>query len=193
MGWCDILDSLLGIVDISDRKKILNWGSEFFVIPIKKCHPGISDFLTALRTLNKNWVTPKETNDNRWLYQPLFYNTRIKFARDKNKKKQRAFSIPNDTGLPDNIKTRSIKVADFVINDKIINNDIQGKSLIAHLTGVNKDNFITMNNVCKSLKGLFDPGEITYQRKLTKSPLASQRHPNYSKKRKKAASCLGKN
>ena len=65
-------------------------------------------------------------------------------------------------GLPDNIKTRSIKVADFVINDKIINNDIQGKSLIAHLTGVNKDDFITMNNVCKSLKGLFDPGEIFY-------------------------------
>ena len=85
--WCDILDSLCGIGDISDRKKILNWGSEFFVNPIKKCHPGISDFLTALRTLNKNWVTPKETNDNRWLYQPLFYNTRIKFARGKNKKK----------------------------------------------------------------------------------------------------------
>ena len=80
----------------------------------------------------------------------------------KIKKKRRAFSIPNDMGLPDNIKTRSIKVADFVINDKIINNDIQGKSLIAHLTGVNKDDFITMNNVCKSLKGLFDPGKIFY-------------------------------
>merc|ERR1711891_44894 len=49
-----------------------------------------------------------------------------------------------------------------VINDKIINTDIQGKSIIAHLTGVSKDDFITMNNVCKSLKGLFDPGEIFY-------------------------------
>ena len=112
-------------------------------------------------TLNKNWVTPKETNDNRWLYQPLFYNTRIKLARGKNKKR-RAFSIPNDMGLPDNIKTRSIKVADFVINNKIVNNDTQGKSLISHFTGINKDDFITMNNVCKSFKGLFDPGEIFY-------------------------------
>merc|ERR1711895_24960 len=160
--WCDILDSLCGIDDISDRKKILNWGSEFFVNPIKKCHPGISDFLTSLRTLNKNWVTPKEIKDNRWLYQPLFYNTKIKFARGKNKKKQKAFSTPNDMGLPDNIKTRSIKIADFVINDKIVKNDIQGKSIIAHLTGVSKDDFITMNNFCKRLNNLFDPGEIFY-------------------------------
>ena len=44
-------------------KKILNWGSEFFTNPIKKCYPGISDFLVSLRALNKNWVTPKEKND----------------------------------------------------------------------------------------------------------------------------------
>ena len=84
--WCDILDTLCGIEDISDRKKMLSWGSEYFTEPIKKGYPGISDFLVSLRTLNKNWVTPKEKNDNRWLYQPLFYNTRIKMTRNKNKK-----------------------------------------------------------------------------------------------------------
>ena len=65
-------------------------------------------------------------------------------------------------GLPDNIKTRSLKIADFVINDSIIKNDNQGKSVIAHLTGVSKDDFITMNNFCKRLNNLFDPGEIFY-------------------------------
>ena len=65
-------------------------------------------------------------------------------------------------GLPDNIKTRSLKIADFVINDSIIKNDNQGKSVIAHLTGVSKDDFITTNTFCKRLNGLFDPGKIFY-------------------------------
>ena len=34
--WCDILDTLCGIEDISDRKKMLSWGSEYFTEPIKK-------------------------------------------------------------------------------------------------------------------------------------------------------------
>ena len=41
--WCDILDTLCGMEDISDRKKMLNWGSEYFTDPIKKGYPGISD------------------------------------------------------------------------------------------------------------------------------------------------------
>ena len=86
--WCDIIDTLCGIEDINDRKKILSWGSEYFTEAIKKAYPGISDFLTSLRTLNKNWVTPKEKNDNRWLYQPLFYNTKIKMTRNKKKLKR---------------------------------------------------------------------------------------------------------
>ena len=80
--WCDIIDKECGIEDPKDRLKILGWGSEFFIEPIKKSYPGISDFLTALRTLNKNWVTPKEKNDNRWLNQPLFYNCKIKMSRN---------------------------------------------------------------------------------------------------------------
>ena len=62
----DIIDKECGIDNPKDRIKIIGWGSEFFLNPIKKSYPGISDFLTALRTLNKNWVTPKEKKDNRW-------------------------------------------------------------------------------------------------------------------------------
>ena len=109
---------------------MLSWGSEYFTNPIKKGYPGISDFLVSLRALNKNWVTPKEKKDNRWLYQPLFYNTRIKLTRNKNKKTRKAFSMPNDMGLPDNIKTRSLKIADFVIDDTIIKMTIKVKPFL---------------------------------------------------------------
>ena len=34
--WCDIIDTLCGIEDINDRKKILSWGSEYFTEAIKK-------------------------------------------------------------------------------------------------------------------------------------------------------------
>ena len=110
--WCDIIDTLCGIENINDRPKILGWGSEYFTEAIKKSYPGISDFLTSLRTLHKSWVTPKENNDNRWQYQPLFYNTRIKMNRNKNKK-PKAFSSPSDMGLPDTVKTRSLQIMDF--------------------------------------------------------------------------------
>ena len=69
-------------------------------------------------------------------------------------------------GLPDNIKTRSLKIADFVINDSIIKNDNQGKTVLAHLTGISKDDFITTDTFCKRLKGLFDPGKIFYNHVL---------------------------
>ena len=83
-------------------------------------------------------------------------------TRNKNKKTQKAFSIPKDMGLPDTIKTRSLKIIDFVNNDKIIKNDNQGKTILAHLTGISKDDFINTETFCKRLKELFDPGEIFY-------------------------------
>merc|ERR1712215_323316 len=195
MGWCDILNSLCGIEEISDRKKILNWVSEFFTNPIKKCYLGISDFLVSLRVLNKNLVTPKEKNVNRWLYQPLFYNTRIKFARGKNKKTRKAFSTPNDMGLPDNIKTRSLKIADFVIDDTIIKNDNQGKTILAHLTGISKGDFINTDTFCKRLKGLFDPGEIVYNhilREANQEPFTSAKTTELFQKAKKGSKLFRK-
>ena len=54
--------------------------------------------------------------------------------RNKNRKKQKAFFTPSDMGLPDTIKTRSLKIIDFINNNKIIENDYQGKTILAHLT-----------------------------------------------------------
>ena len=65
-------------------------------------------------------------------------------------------------GLPDTIKTRSLKIIDFINNDKIIKNDNQGKTILAHLTGISKDDFINTETFCKRLNELFGPGEIFY-------------------------------
>ena len=42
--WCDILDTLCGRSDITDRKEMLIWGSEYLKEAIKKGYPGVSDF-----------------------------------------------------------------------------------------------------------------------------------------------------
>ena len=72
-------------------------------------------------------------------------------------------------GLPDNIKTRSLKIADFINNDTVIKNDNQGKTILAHLTGISKDDFINTETFCKRLNELFDPGEIFYNHTIKES------------------------
>ena len=72
-------------------------------------------------------------------------------------------------GLPDNIKTRSLKIADFVNNDTVIKNDNKGKTILAHLTGISKDDFINTETFCKRLNELFDPGEIFYNHIIKES------------------------
>ena len=73
---------------------MLGWGAEFFTPIIKKNIPGISDFLQALQKLKRNWVTPKESKDNRWLHQPLFYNCRIKMSKLKKLPTKITFTTP---------------------------------------------------------------------------------------------------
>ena len=104
--------------------------------------------------------------------------------------------MPNDMGLPDNIKTRSLKIADFVINDSIIKNDNQGKTVIAHLTGISKDDFITTDTFCKRLKGLFDPGEIFYNhviKETNQEPFTFAETTELFQRAKKVVNSLGKN
>ena len=63
-------------------------------------------------------------------------------------------------GLPDTVKTRSLKIMDFINNNKIIKNDNQGRTILAHLTGISKTDFINTDTFCKRLNELFNPGEI---------------------------------
>ena len=158
--WCDILDIECGITNKSDRIKILGWGAEFFTPIINKKIPGISDFLQALQILNRNWVTPKEEKDNRWLHQPIFYNCRIKISKTKGFPKKLKYTTPELLGLNINIKTRSLRVIDFLNNNNLIPNNNTGNRIVAHVTGLSQNDFINTHALNKSFKKLFEPGQV---------------------------------
>jgi len=158
--WCDILDHECGISEKADRIKILGWGAEFFTPIIKKKIPGISDFLQALQILNRNWITPKEEKDNRWLHQPIFYNCRIKMAKTKGFPKKLAYTTPELLGLKDTIKTRSIRVIDFLHNNNLLPDGNIGNRIVAHITGLGQGDFINTHAINQSFKKLFEPGQI---------------------------------
>ena len=63
-------------------------------------------------------------------------------------------------GLPDNIKTRSLKIIDFVANNNLIQNKTQGQAILSHNTGISKNDFINTDTFCKRLQDLFEPEEI---------------------------------
>ena len=60
-------------------------------------------------------------------------------------------------GLPDNVKTRSLKIMDFVNDTGIVKNDNQGRVLLSHFTGISTTDFINTKTFCKRLHELFDP------------------------------------
>ena len=163
--WCDILDTECGITNKSDRIKILGWGAEFFTPIIKKKIPGISEFLQALQTLNRNWVTPKEEKDNRWLHQPIFYNCRIKISKTKGFPKKLTHTTPELLGLNNNIKTRSLRVIDFLNNNNLLPNNNTGNRIVAHVTGLSQNDFINTHEINQSFKNFLMLGkflQITY-------------------------------
>ena len=81
-------------------------------------------------------------------------------------------------GLPDTVKTRSLKIIDFINNNKIIKNDNQGRTILSHLTGITKNDFINTDTFCKRLYKIFHPN---------RNPSPLQRQKIYSKKQKKEA------
>ena len=127
---------------------------------LEKKIPVISEFLQALQTLNRNWVTPKEEKDNRWLHQPIFYNCRIKISKTKSFPKKLTHTTPELMGLNDNIKTRSIRVIDFLKNDNLLPNNTTSNRIVAHVTGLSQNDFINTHGINQSFKKLFDAGQV---------------------------------
>merc|ERR1711936_753355 len=97
--WCDILDKILG-VSPQERILILNRGSEFLTKKVHKYYPCLTEFLISLQELQKKWLTLPTTGDNRWEFQPVFYNPNINFKQFSRGKK---YIIPEDFRFtPDN-------------------------------------------------------------------------------------------
>ena len=141
---------------------MMNWESMTLSLQgrLKVKIPGISEFLQALQTLNRNWVTPKEEKDNRWLHQPIFYNCKIKMSKTKGFPKKLNHTTPELLGLQNNIKTRSLRVIDFLNNNNLIPNNNTGNRIVAHVTGLSQNDFINTHAINQSFKKLFEKGQV---------------------------------
>merc|ERR1712030_218438 len=64
--------------------------------------------------------------------------------------KKQAYTTPELMGLKDSIKTRSIRVIDFLHNNNLLPDGNIGNRIVAHVTGLGQGDF----------KNLFEPGQI---------------------------------
>ena len=63
--WCDILDMILDVTP-QERMSVINRGSEFLTQKVLKYNPCLTEFLISLQNIQKKWITPPDTGDNRW-------------------------------------------------------------------------------------------------------------------------------
>ena len=73
--WTDILDEVLG-VNINTRKNILHYGSEYFNHIIQQDWESdqLRELILTMHELLREFVTDPETDDNRFITQPVFFN-----------------------------------------------------------------------------------------------------------------------
>ena len=74
--------------------------------------------------------------------------------------KKQAYTTPELMGLKDSIKTRSIRVIDFLHNNNLLPDGNIGNRIVAHVTGLGQDDFINTHGINQSFKRLFEPGQI---------------------------------
>merc|ERR1712082_502747 len=103
--WTNILDEVLKVTPTS-REQILKWGSEQFEPTISNCKSStIKTLLQCMQELTEKFVTPPETGDNRFIFQPLFQNKNLKYQKQNHKRKrlvtfqQLDFKLPSNTAV----------------------------------------------------------------------------------------------
>merc|ERR1712030_146826 len=89
---------------------LLNRGAEFLTQKVLKYYPCLTEFLISLQNIQKKWITPPDTGDNRWEFQATFYNPNINF---KKLSKGRKYIIPEDFGFKPDSSILSLKLTDI--------------------------------------------------------------------------------
>merc|ERR1711947_2199 len=111
----DILDQILEVTK-TQRIQILNTGSEFLTKKVQKYYPCLTELLLTLQSLQKKWLTPPTTGDNRWEFQPIFYNPNLnlkKFSRGKK------YIIPEDFRFTPDNDILSLRLTDICNEGKL--------------------------------------------------------------------------
>ena len=80
-------------------------------------------------------------------------------SRLKTVPKKLTYTTPESRGLNKNIRTRSLRVIDFIHNDNLLPDNNNGSRWVAYATGLSPSDFITPQIFNKSFKGLFEEGQ----------------------------------
>ena len=69
-------------------------------------------------------------------------------------------TTPELLGLNNNIKTRSLRVIDFLNNNNLLPNNNNSNRIVAHVTGLSQNDFINPHAINQSFKKLFKTGQV---------------------------------
>merc|ERR1711888_83090 len=83
-----------------------------------------TELLISLQELQKKWLTPPTTGDNRWEFQPVFYNPNINFKQFSRGKK---YIIPEDFRFTPDNDILSLRLTDICNEGKLLTDAVKLK------------------------------------------------------------------
>ena len=81
-------------------------------------------------------------------------------SKTKGFPKKLTHTTPKLLGLNNNVKTRSLRVIDFLNNNNLLPDGTTSNRIVAHVTGLSQSDFINTHTINQSFKKLFEPGQV---------------------------------
>merc|ERR1712208_165774 len=79
-------------------------------------------FLITLQNIQKKWLTTPDSGDNRWEFQPIFYNANINFKKFSRGKK---YIITEDFRFTPDNDILSLKITDICNEGKLETDEVR--------------------------------------------------------------------
>ena len=157
--WCDLLDKKLGFGYNKPRSEFLLWGPAKWSHLTNEGIPFISKILSSFKLFCSNFVSVNSKTDNRWLYQPLFFNPNLSTGG-------KPYLVPSDYSIATNSVSNTAKVIDVFDNDgDIITPEIMTLSGL----GISNRNFMGALQFRMDLRKVIGPGKKYSQKPVPKT------------------------
>ena len=139
----------LGINYRTPRKQFLSWGQIKWSHLIKEGIPFISKFLSSYKLFCDNFVGVNSKFDNRWLYQPLFFNPNISTGG-------KPYLQPSDYNIATNDVSNTTKVIDIFDTD---GNIIDQATMALSGLNIRSGNFMAAYQFRMDIRRVIGPGK----------------------------------
>ena len=167
--WCDLLDKKLGFGYNKPRSEFLLWGPAKWSHLTKEGTPFLSKILSSFKLFCSNFVSVNSKTDNRWLYQPLFFNPNLSTGG-------KPYLVPSDYSIATNSVSNTAKVIDVFDNDgDIITPEIMTLSGL----GISNKNFLGALQFRMDLRKVIGPGKKYSQKPVPKTIRHSGNKPMF--------------